>query len=161
MSADFPNEAARCQRFLSERAQSNFEARGENGPAATRPPCYLMQNTRSKDRVRGTNSVKRTLAQLGRAPGSGQWADDFSQLFRLALTCSTLGKSLNPRDLNSRPNALKFFHRWIKRWIKSPGGSTAPIGAPQTFSNMPLPVVILIQSPLPSPPSQDRAKNHF
>ena len=71
MSADFPNEAARCQRFLSERAQSNFEPRGQNGPAATRPPCYLMQNTRSKDRVRGTNSVKRAVAQLGRAPGSG------------------------------------------------------------------------------------------
>jgi hypothetical protein len=34
MSVDFPNEAARCQRFLSERAQSNFEPRGENGPAA-------------------------------------------------------------------------------------------------------------------------------
>ena len=71
MSADFPNEAARCQRFLSERTQSNFEPRGQNGPAATRPPCYLMQNTRSKDRVRGTNSVKRAVAQLGRAPGSG------------------------------------------------------------------------------------------
>ena len=25
MSVDFPNEAARCQRFLSGRAQSNFE----------------------------------------------------------------------------------------------------------------------------------------
>ena len=71
MSADFPNEAARCQRFLSERAQSNFEPRGQNGPAATRPPCYLMQNTRSKDRVRGTNSVKRAVAKLGIAPGSG------------------------------------------------------------------------------------------
>ena len=71
MSADFPNEAARCQRFLSERAQSNFEPRGQNGPAATRPPCYLMQNTRSKDRVCGTNSVKRAVAKLGIAPGSG------------------------------------------------------------------------------------------
>src|SRR2546421_9533687 len=71
MSADFPNEAARCQRFLSEGAQSNFEPRGQNGPAATRSPCYLMENTRSKDRVRGTNSVKRAVAQLGRAPGSG------------------------------------------------------------------------------------------
>src|SRR5438552_1527159 len=30
-----------------------------------------MQNTRSKNRVRGTNSVKRAVAQLGRAPGSG------------------------------------------------------------------------------------------
>src|SRR6267154_4853763 len=50
MSADFPNEAARCQRFLSERAQSNFEPRNGNGPAATRPPSYLMQNTRGKDR---------------------------------------------------------------------------------------------------------------
>ena len=38
MSVDFPNEAARCQRFLSERAQSNFEPRGRNGPAATRSP---------------------------------------------------------------------------------------------------------------------------
>ncbi len=57
MSADFPNEAARCQRFLSEGAQSNFEPRGQNGPAATRSPCYLMENTRSKDRVRGKNSV--------------------------------------------------------------------------------------------------------
>src|SRR6266576_4776292 len=71
MSADFPNEAARCQRFLSEGAQSNFEPRGQTGPAAARPPCYLMQNTRSKDRIRGTNSVKRAVAQLGRAPGSG------------------------------------------------------------------------------------------
>lgn len=71
MSADFPNEEARCQRFLSERAQSNFEPRDRNGPAATRPSCYLMQNTRSKDRVPGTNSVKRAVAQLGRAPGSG------------------------------------------------------------------------------------------
>src|SRR6476469_8532534 len=34
-------------------------------------PCYLMQNARSKDRVCGTNSVKRAVAQLGRAPGSG------------------------------------------------------------------------------------------
>ena len=71
MSVDFPNEAARCQRFLSERAQSSFEPRDGNGPAGTRPPCYLMQNTRSKDRVRATNSVKRAVAQLGRAPGSG------------------------------------------------------------------------------------------
>ncbi len=71
MSDDFPNEAARCQRFLSARAQSNFEPRGQNGPVATRPPCYLMQNTRSKNRVRRTNSVKRAVAQLGRAPGSG------------------------------------------------------------------------------------------
>jgi hypothetical protein len=38
MSADFPNEAARCQRFLSGRAQSSFEARDENGLAATRLP---------------------------------------------------------------------------------------------------------------------------
>ena len=38
VSVDFPNEAARCQRFLSERAQSNFEPRGRNGPAATRSP---------------------------------------------------------------------------------------------------------------------------
>src|SRR5712672_1811569 len=85
MSADFPNEAARCQRFLSEGAQSNFEPRGQNGPAATRSPCYLMQNTRSKDRVRGTNSVKRAVAQLGRAPGSGRvntQSEDSSSLFR-------------------------------------------------------------------------------
>src|SRR4029078_12869759 len=31
MSVDFPNEAARCQRFSSGPAQSNFEARGQNG----------------------------------------------------------------------------------------------------------------------------------
>src|ERR1700757_986920 len=35
MSVDFPNEAARCQLFLSERAQSNFAPRRENGPVAT------------------------------------------------------------------------------------------------------------------------------
>jgi hypothetical protein len=33
MSVDFPNEAARCQRFLSGGAQSDFGRRGENGPA--------------------------------------------------------------------------------------------------------------------------------
>src|SRR5580765_1556445 len=71
MSVDFPNEAARCQRFSSGRAQSSFAPRDENGLAATRPPCYLMQNARSKDRVRGTKLVKRAVAQLGRAPGSG------------------------------------------------------------------------------------------
>src|SRR5436853_7410399 len=35
-SFDFPNEAALCQRFLSAKAQSRFEQRGEAGPAATR-----------------------------------------------------------------------------------------------------------------------------
>ena len=34
MSVDFPNEAARCQRFLSGRAQSNFDAQGKPGPVA-------------------------------------------------------------------------------------------------------------------------------
>src|SRR5690348_6184237 len=34
-------------------------------------PCGLDQNTRSKDRVRGMNSIFRAVAQLGRAPGSG------------------------------------------------------------------------------------------
>src|SRR5512132_2611720 len=92
MSVDFPNEAARCQRFLSARAQSKFEPRGQHGPAATRPPCYLMQKTRSKDRVRGTNSVKRAVAQLGRAPGSGQCANECAHFFLHALTCSAIGK---------------------------------------------------------------------
>jgi hypothetical protein len=32
MSVEFPNEAARCQRFLSGRAQSSFEPRSGNGP---------------------------------------------------------------------------------------------------------------------------------
>src|SRR5204863_9980900 len=51
MSVDFPNEAARCQRFLSRRAQSNFEPRREKGPAARcnevipaaigRPTCLI------------------------------------------------------------------------------------------------------------------------
>jgi len=63
--------------------------------------------------------VKSAVAQLGRAPGSGQWADDFSQLFRLALTCSTLGKSLNPRDLTFAQIMPKIFHEWIKRWNQS------------------------------------------
>src|SRR5947208_15435347 len=93
MSADFPNEAARCQRFLSARAQSNFEPRGQNGPAATRSPCYLMENTRSKDRVLGTNSVKQAVAQLGTAPCSGQSPDRLLKLFRLALTFSAVAKS--------------------------------------------------------------------
>src|SRR6266403_3609052 len=118
MSADFPNEAARCQRFLSERAQRNFEPRDGNGPAATRSPCYLMQNTRSKDRVRGTNSVKRAVAQLGRTPGSGRLSSDFLKSFRLTLTCLTLGKSGKPLDLTHAQITLKNFHRWIKRWIK-------------------------------------------
>src|SRR4029453_18792496 len=34
MSVDFPNEAARCQRFSSGRAQSNFDAQGKPGPVA-------------------------------------------------------------------------------------------------------------------------------
>src|SRR5262245_34073392 len=32
MSVDFPSEAALCQRFLAERAQSNFDSRGKCGP---------------------------------------------------------------------------------------------------------------------------------
>jgi len=36
MSVDFPNEAPLCQRFLSGRSQSDFERRGESGPAAMR-----------------------------------------------------------------------------------------------------------------------------
>jgi predicted GIY-YIG superfamily endonuclease len=102
MSADFPNEAARCQRFLSARAQSNFEPCGQNGPAPTRPPCYLMQNTRSKDRVRGTNSVKRAVAQLGRAPGSGPGGRGF--------------KSHQP-DFNHRK--LKEFYCYVLRSEKT------------------------------------------
>ena len=57
MSVDFPNEAARCQRFSSGRAQSSFAPRDENGLAATRPPCYLMQNARSRDRVRKGHQI--------------------------------------------------------------------------------------------------------
>ena len=93
MSVDFPNEAARCQRFSSMRAQSNFGAGHRNGPAALRRdgwkapptfgavrssneerklcPCGLDQNTRSKDRFRGIIRPFRAVAQLGRAPGSG------------------------------------------------------------------------------------------
>ncbi len=95
MSADFPNEAARCQRFLSEGAQSNFEPRGQNGPAATRSPCYLMENTRSKDRVRGTNSVKRAVAQLGRAPGSGPVTSAGDNLLFLRRELSRTGRKSN------------------------------------------------------------------
>ena len=36
MSVDFPNEAARCQRFLSGRAQSYFARHGKGGPADRR-----------------------------------------------------------------------------------------------------------------------------
>src|SRR5215471_18670248 len=32
MSVDFPSEAALCQRFLSARAQSNFDSRSKCGP---------------------------------------------------------------------------------------------------------------------------------
>src|SRR5438552_3527053 len=70
--------------------------------------------------------LTRAVAQLGRAPGSGQSPDDFLKLSQRALTCSTLGKSPNSRDLNSPPNALRFFHRWIKQWIKDSGGWSAP-----------------------------------
>src|SRR6476469_1658761 len=59
-------------------------------------PCYLMQNARNKDRVRGTNSVKRAVAQLGRAPGSGPGGrgfkshqPDFNQLRLLAVAAAT------------------------------------------------------------------------
>jgi len=38
MSVDFPNEAARCQRFLSESAQNGFEPRGKGGPPGTLYP---------------------------------------------------------------------------------------------------------------------------
>ena len=48
MSVDFPNEAARCQRFSSGR-QSNFEPssepRGRNGPAATMLNCEVAGNS--------------------------------------------------------------------------------------------------------------------
>ena len=98
MSVDFPNEAAGCQRFLSGQAQSNYARAGKHGPAAggqrihsprywatyllirkgrapiaakKLSPCDLDENTRSKDRVRGTISSFRAVAQLGRAPGSG------------------------------------------------------------------------------------------
>ena len=36
MSVDFPNEAARCQRFSSRRSQSSFARAGKDGPAAMR-----------------------------------------------------------------------------------------------------------------------------
>ena len=50
MSVDFPNEAARCQRFLSGPAQSNFDAQGrpdlslaapEAIPLPGRPTCLI------------------------------------------------------------------------------------------------------------------------
>ena len=107
MSADFPNEAARCQRFLSERAQSNFEPRDGNGPAATRPPCYLMQNARSKSRVLRTNSVRRAVAQLGRAPGSGPGGrgfkshqPDFNSDCRVVAAATDREFKIDQPDLN-------------------------------------------------------------
>src|SRR5215469_7135763 len=44
MSVDFPNEAARCQRFLSGRAQTYFARHGKGGPADRRSrTSFLMQ----------------------------------------------------------------------------------------------------------------------
>src|SRR6478735_2404701 len=107
MSVDFPNEAARCQRFLSRRAQSSFEPRDENGLAGPRSPCYLMQNARSKDRVCGANSVKRAVAQLGRAPGSGPGGrgfkshqPDFNEL-RLREVAAETGPSFKSVQFDS------------------------------------------------------------
>src|SRR5437016_3718794 len=61
----------------------------------------------------------RAVAQLGRAPGSGQYSDCFLKLSRLDLTCSTLDKSPKLLYLICAHNMPKFFHRWIKRWIKA------------------------------------------
>src|SRR5262249_22696099 len=41
MSVDFPNEAARCQRFLSGLAQSNYVRGGKHGPAAMRQRAHF------------------------------------------------------------------------------------------------------------------------
>ena len=84
--------------------------------------CHKIREVRGASawHVRLSNPF-RAVAQLGRAPGSGQLPGDFLKLSQLALTCSTLGKPPNSRDLNSRPNTLKFFRQWIKRWIKTSG----------------------------------------
>ncbi len=45
----------------------------EGSRTGFRAPCHLPQNTRSKSRVHRAHSVVfRAVAQLGRAPGSGQ-----------------------------------------------------------------------------------------
>jgi hypothetical protein len=109
----------------------------------------------------------RAVAQLGRAPGSGQYSDCFLNLSQLAPTCSTLGKSRKTHHLTCAQITPKKFHRWIKRWIKNLGGASATLGAHSNlFSNMRLPVVIdpaagLIFDGLPAPASQNRARIAF
>ncbi len=60
----------------------------------------------------------RAVAQLGRAPGSGQLPGGFLKLSPLALTCSTLGKSAKLHYPSCAQITPKFFRRWIKKWIK-------------------------------------------
>src|SRR5262245_15629681 len=66
MSVDFPNEAARCQRFLSRRAQSSFVRGGKHGSRrhavtevgspATGPPMFPIRNIQTE------RDVPRSLA---------------------------------------------------------------------------------------------------
>src|SRR6476620_7295225 len=70
MSVDFPNEAARCQRFLSGRAQSNFLAMRQTGreaaplfaaamalPSLPRNPATAMFCSKNASKARRTAST--------------------------------------------------------------------------------------------------------
>src|SRR5207245_6713133 len=54
----------------------------------------------------------------GRASRLHRDSADFLTLSRLDLSCSTLGKSSNRRDLAYAQIMPKIFHEWIKQWIK-------------------------------------------
>jgi hypothetical protein len=98
MSVDFPNEAARCQRFLSRRAQSRFDARGKPGPAATWQGSSVLAIWIKIREVRAASAGQfrsfRAVAQLGRAPGSGPGGRGFKSHqpdSRFAVAWAVLG----------------------------------------------------------------------
>src|SRR5712672_1286920 len=101
MSGSTPKLAGKARRIL-------LASIGEARLATKLCPCALDQDTRSKDRVRGQIRSFRAVAQLGRAPGSGQSPDDFLKLSQLTLTCSTLGKSAVSRSLTRSQKFPKF-----------------------------------------------------
>jgi hypothetical protein len=69
--------------------------------------------------IRNWHFLDGVLAQLVERLNEINGRADILKESQRALTCSAIGKPRDSRYLNSRSNALKFFHGWIKRWIKT------------------------------------------
>jgi len=77
MSVDFPNEAARCQRFLSRRAQSSFARAGKDGPADIRRQTHFRHHWGSNDANRSIiGLIWSGTSSMAKCPLASVCADD-------------------------------------------------------------------------------------